>query len=67
MLYKYNGSVVDVLTDGEQTIILNPESEVEISPEFESHPYFARLIQLGSLRAVSPPIEPVSPAKSEDK
>lgn len=53
MKFLYVGQTLDVLSDGETELLLHPETEVEIPDSLQGIPYFARLIEMGLLKAVS--------------
>lgn len=54
MKYLYVGQVLDVLHDGENEVLLHPQTEVEIPDSLQALPYFQRLFTSGLLKAVSP-------------
>lgn len=53
-LYLYKGTVTDTLDFDGKEIYLTPESQVELSDEFQNYPYFQRMIANGTLLPVSP-------------
>jgi hypothetical protein len=63
MKYLYTGTTVDTLDFHGKEVYLTPESEIELSDEFQQYAYFQRLIALGLLKAVSPAPEKQEAAK----
>lgn len=63
MRFLYTGTVTDTLDFDGKEVYLVPETEIELSAEFENYQYFQRLITSGILKAVTPAVEPSKEAK----